>query len=527
MSKHNSRRRFFKNGFLSLLAVPLARYSRFLEAKQITVILEGRTSDLGEELVSFGVPLPFGFLNDPYKVRIQNENGTEIAASVRSLEPWRAGGREGSIRSLLIQFKANFSQKRKQRVTVSFNGPRRKIENNFAPVSQTLIDAAGLKGPRVVAVLPADWLCESGIVGPQTPAALSGEYSSYDRFVEKNFQGSLAYLDSQVYHEWLFDRTTCYYKIYVRTGEARYLAAAYHAANFVREHTKLDGPDAGIFTLKGPDLKYVYPRAMHIHYLLTGDERALACGKLMAEYCFNHQDPVYRPDLLKPIQLGVDPERGRNFWTLRHQGYGLLGILHGWEMTGDRKYWTKARECVDAYYKHQRQPPDGQPPDGSLRQNWELYDPNEATFPGATSAWMMALLLDPLFHYWTLTRDSRVAEIVTKWCDFLDRQGILPDGSKAYYVINCLASRDPKASPGEVGPDMEMHNTEMAYMFALGMFFTKDPKRQDVYKKRFQNFLNLAVRLDMNHPARAFNWAFQSSSQLVYFMQHAGAGAAR
>src|SRR4030095_13347902 len=258
MSKHNSRRRFIKNGFLSLLAVPLARYSRFLEAKQITVILEGRTSDLGEELVSFGVPLPFGFLNDPYKVRIQNENGTEIAASVRSLEPWRAGGREDSIRSLLIQFKANFSQKRKQRVTVSFNGPRRKIENNFAPVSQTLIDAAGLKGPRVVAVLPADWLCESGIVGPQTPSALSGEYSSYDRFVEKNFQGSLAYLDSQVYHEWLFDLTTCSYKMLLRTGEAKYLAAAYHAANFVREHTKLDGPDAGIFTLKGPDLKYVY-----------------------------------------------------------------------------------------------------------------------------------------------------------------------------------------------------------------------------------------------------------------------------
>jgi hypothetical protein len=59
-------------------------------------------------------------------------------------------------------------------------------------------------------------------------------------------------------------------------------------------------------------------------------------------------------------------------------------------------------------------------------QNWELYDPNEATFPGATSAWMMALLLDPLFHYWTLTSDHRIAEIVVKWCDFLDRQGIVP-----------------------------------------------------------------------------------------------------
>jgi hypothetical protein len=265
---------------------------------------------------------------------------------------------------------------------------------------------------------------------------------------------------------------------------------------------------------------------MHIHYLLTGDERALSCGKVMASYCFNHQDPVYRPDSIKPVPLGVDPERGRNFWTLRHQGYGLLGILHGWEMTGDKKYWTRARECVDAYYKHQRQPPDGRPPDGSLRQNWELYDPNEATFPGATSAWMMALLLDPLFHYWTLTRDSRVAEIVVKWCDFLDRQGIVPDGSKAYYVINCFAANDPNASRGELGPDMEMHNTEMAYMFALGNFFTRDAKRREIYTRRFKRFLELAGGIDLNHPGRAFNWAFQFTSQLVYFMQHQGAGAA-
>src|SRR5215813_4807497 len=520
----HSRRCFIRSGLLSLLAIPVARYARISATKQITITLAGQANDLREELVSFGLPLPFGFLNDSHKVRILSQNGSEIAASVRSLEPWRIGARDGTIRSLLIQFRADFSQRKNQRVIVIFDSPRRKAETDFVPVSKTLVDETGLKGPRVLAVLPANWLCASGVVGPQTPAALSGEYSSYDRFVEKNFSGSLTYLNSQVYHEWLFDRTTCYYKMYVRSGEAKYLEAAYHAANFVREHTKLDGPDAGIFTLKGADLKYVYPRAMHIHYLLTGDDRALACGRLMAEYCFNHQDPVYRPDLIKPVQLGVDPERGRNFWTLRHQGYGLLGLLHGWEMTGDRKHWIKARECVDAYYKHQQRPPDGHPPDGSLRQNWELYDPNEATFPGATSAWMMALLLDPLFHYWTLTSDSRIQEIVVRWCDFLDRHGIVPDGSKAYYVINCFAASDPKASPGELGPDMEMHNMEMAYMFALGLYFTDDPKRRETYRKRFNKFLQLAVQLDMNHPARAFNWAFQFTSQLIYFMQHQGAG---
>ena len=520
----NSRRAFLKQALLSGFAIPLARPLFLPRDKRVVVRLEGQAADLGHELVSCGLPLPSGLLSEASRVSVVAEDGTEIVSAVRALEPWRVGGRAGSIRSLLIQFRLDFSQQKNRQVTVWFDRSAKKTASHFSSIASTLRDEKGLQGPRVLAILPADWLCASGIVGPQVPAALSGAYSSYDRLVEKNFPGSLAYLDSPAYANWLFDRTTCYYKMYVRTGESKYLQAAYHAANFVREHTKLDGPDAGIFTLKGPDLKYVYPRAMHIHYLLTGDERALACGKLMAEYCFNHQNPVYQPELIKPVPLNVDPERGRNFWTLRHQGYGLLGILHGWEMTGDKKYWTKARECVAAYYKHQRQPPDGRPPDGSLRQNWELYDPNEATFPGATSAWMMALLLDPLFHYWTLTHDSRVAEIVVKWCDFLDRQGIVPDGSKAYYVINCFAANDPKAARGELGPDMEMHNTEMAYMFALGNFFTRDAQRRTIYTRRCKRFLELAGGIDLNRPGRAFNWAFQFTSQLVYFMQHQGTG---
>ena len=67
---------------------------------------------------------------------------------------------------------------------------------------------------------------------------------------------------------------------------------------------------------------------------------------------------------------------------------------------------------------------------------------------------------------------------------------------------------------------MEMHNPEMAYTFALGSFFSKDPKRGAVYRRRFNKLFPLAVKLDVNRPARAFNWAFQFSSQLIYFMQH-------
>ncbi len=474
--------------------------------REVIVTLVGRTTNLATETVNFGLPLPPGFLDDASLVQVHQAKGGEVEAGVRPLEPWRIDGKEGSIRSIQIQFQSNFGRENVQHVKVVFGKPRRKSVARFVPVAETLIEPDGLKGPRVLAVIPATWLCDSWIVGPQVPVGGPGSYATYDRFVETTFPGSLKYIDSKTFDHWLFDRTTCWYKMYVRRGDRKYLEAAYQAAHFVRTHSKTEGPDAGMFFPKGsPDIKYVYPRAQHIHYLLTGDERALETGKTMAKLILNRWDPVYRG----------------GFWTPRHQGYGLLGVLHGWELTGDKVYWDKARSYADALYQHQRQPRDGRLPDGSFRENWAEYDSREATFKGGTSAWMMAILLDPIFHYWTLTGDQRIPDMVLKWIDFLDRKGLQPDGRSAYYVINCFAG-DPGELPSTVHGDMTRHNTEMSYQFAMGVYFSQDPVRREHYRKRFETLLSAVLDKDLNQTARAFNWAFQASSQLVYFLQHPG-----
>src|SRR5215212_9290005 len=116
----HSRRHFIKNGLLSLFAIPIARRALISRSERVIVQLEGRADYLREEVVSFGLPLPPGFLNDRNEVRVLAEDGTELVAAVRSLEPWRIGGREGSIRSVLVQFKADFFKQKTQRVTVRF-----------------------------------------------------------------------------------------------------------------------------------------------------------------------------------------------------------------------------------------------------------------------------------------------------------------------------------------------------------------------------------------------------------------------
>jgi hypothetical protein len=98
-----------------------------------------------------------------------------------------------------------------------------------------------------------------------------------------------------------------------------------------------------------------------------------------------------------------------------------------------------------------------------------------------------------------------------------------PDGRSAYYVINCFAG-EPGELPSTINGDMTRHNTEMSYQFAMGIYFQSDPARRDVYRKRIEALFAAVQDRDLNQPARAFNWAFQASSQLVYFLSSVASG---
>ena len=125
--QENSRREFLKRGVMSLAAVPLLRHPFGGGTRDaVTITLAGRAEDLRNETVSFGLPLPFGFLDDARLVRVVDEQGTELHSAVRSLEPWRVDGRDEWIRSLLIQFNADFSRQKTKQVTVRFDSRRNR-----------------------------------------------------------------------------------------------------------------------------------------------------------------------------------------------------------------------------------------------------------------------------------------------------------------------------------------------------------------------------------------------------------------
>ena len=71
----DSRRGFIKQGLLSVFAIPLTRHLFLPRVKRVVVRLEGQAEDLGHELVSFGLPLPFGMLSEASRVTVVEENG--------------------------------------------------------------------------------------------------------------------------------------------------------------------------------------------------------------------------------------------------------------------------------------------------------------------------------------------------------------------------------------------------------------------------------------------------------------------
>ncbi|WP_394822793.1 hypothetical protein [Pendulispora albinea] len=504
-------RRAFLGGSSILL---LSRCYATASSERIPVELVRRSTGNGLEVVNLGLPLPPGLLDDARRIRVLAPNGRELPSVAREIEAWPL---DASLRAAQVQTAIDFGDAQRLQIEI-VTGELPEARRQLVPIEDTLLDPEGLTGPRVLPLLPAEWLCRSGVGGPQVPAARSGAYAAYDAAVERNFPGSLRYVDSKVFSTWLFDRPSTWYKQYVRTGDGKFLDAAYRAANFVRLQTELEGPDAGIFKLKGRDLKYVYPQSMHLHSLLTGDPRARVAADRMARFCLTRWDPWYRPERYTEPPVDVDPEQDRPFWTTRHAAISLLGIAHGWEMSGDLAYLRTIYEHINALYTHQRRPPDGHAADGSWRQNWALYDPSETRLPGATSPWMTAILVAALSHAWRITSDPRIPDMIVRWCEFLDRKGFQPSGVP-YYVVDCLGADSLPAPPGDPAESTSAHCMEIAYSLAMGIYFTRDPEQRSRFRRRFDDQLARAVTLNLNAPPRAYNWAFHASSELVARLQ--------
>jgi len=462
---------------------------------KVEVSLLPQVEQRGKMLVSFGVPFGPGVLSDEKLIRVMDAGGSEVAAFTRPLAYWWIDGKKGSLRSILVQFEMPFEGKGAKKVAVAWDKPRTLSREAMTPVADTQVVKAEegfeFHCPKVLATLPAKWLCESWVAWQQVPASENKVAPWFDEHLTAQFPNSVKNINSKATEAHLYDRPATYAKCYVRYGEEKYLLAALRSNDFYIQHL---GPD-GFFTMKKGDFKYVYSECSAIMYMLTGDER-------------------YKDAVSLTLKAWAQWKRinytGKDFWTERHAGTGLAAYLHAYELSGDPAQLDMARKYFEGVLALQVKPLDGKDPDGAWLHTGDSHgDGNGWT----TSPWMSALLMDSIWKLWQITGDDRCPASLAMYAKFDEKWAVTIDGKGVFYMANSPGrgkSEDPESPP---------HNMEACYVLALGYYLSGGT--DEGLMGKIQTLWPPLMKDGANAPGRKFNWRFRETSMLVWFLGNA------
>jgi hypothetical protein len=449
----------------------------------------------GTERVGFAVPFAAGELRDERTVRVLHADA-ELGAARRVL----AHHPDGSIRSLGIQVDVTLTGETSVEVRVG-EAPS-AADVSYVPIESTLVDAAGTKGPRVWAVLAADRLSSSGIVGPMVPdseaGALAGAWSGVCNYTTHGVDAFLAKMsDASV---WLYDRGTVFYRGYARSGDLTTLETAYRETAIYRNGLTGSGPQTTIGVPgKATDLKYHYAQNLALHYLVTGDERFRESAENVAD---------------KVAALWPDPgyAGGADFWTERHAGFALLAHVWAAIVSDDRAsvFAARADAAVDAYVAVQDTFPSGYS-DASARCFAHQADAaGEPYGYFGCSPWMSAILADALDAYATErggVQADKARRAVVKLGRMLAKSGRDASG-RPWYWMGVGAQSQPD--------DYDEHWGESAYVIAMAYDFDG---RQDMTLLGTANELvdGLVAQGSAPH-LRSMNWQCRSAVATPFFL---------
>jgi hypothetical protein len=500
---------------MATLGVPLAVTERppwpASPGSSVAVTLVPQVEAPATCIVSFGLPFGPGWLADDSLIRVTDESGRELPTFTRPLARWPGDSERGALRSVLVQFEVSFPTRLPRTVVVTWGEPRTAHRPLATPITDTQVvldegpwDNSGrylalkYRCPRVLVVLPADWLCASLLAWQQVPVKGNTIASWFDEHLEASFADSLPNMSAADYPAHLFDRPATYFKLYVRSGEERHLLAGLKAVDFYLQHVGEDG----FFDLKPErDVKYVFTEGFALAYLLTGDERYQEGIRRALKAWATHQRIEYQ---------------GEGFWTERHHGFGMLAYLHAYEVTGDPLLLAKARRYFEAVWSLQTRPLHGGEPDGAWLHTSQSHSDRSGGW--ITSPWMSAFLVDAIWKYWMLSGDPRCPASLAMYASFTFRHSLSEDGESLLYLASSPGAGEGRPSSGT------SHNMEGCYLLALGDYLACG--REPRYLEAIGRLRQPMMSEDANSPARKFTWRFRETSMLVWFLQQARSGEA-
>lgn len=419
-------------------------------------------------LVTFGVPFTRGSMSVAglATVRVLH-NGVEVPAFVEALTPWRhltnAAVDGQSVRIARVQIHHTFTAvyPASETITIEWGGTARSasvatftdpLQGWHTVTSGSFIAADGIMEPDVYALLPKEVLGNGVLTlrrhepfgnavseARDDPWAMDDVeswpgYEEVDRAFKNNFYTSINQDDPLVTdydggklvdykHDsepWLYDRSSTFFLLYMKSGFLRPLREAVRSTQYYR--SKLYGPNvypptsAGLFSLKTPDpstpnggndAMYAYAECFAYDLWITGNPQAVEPIRWVAatvnELADNsHWSPT----------LGI--------WTERHTSLATLANIVAFEVTGDSLYKETVLKHTADYIWHQNGAGGLLPAnrlDGGLYHYGSQHGDGEPDVLVA-SHWMTTLTVDAMVRAYGISEDPAIAGFIIRAARF-------------------------------------------------------------------------------------------------------------
>lgn len=400
-------------------------------AGEISLNLTADVSSASNAIVSTGVPFAPGVLFDIQKIKVLDNQNSEISIQVQELARWPM---DNSIRSVLILFRKTLSYQASQAYKVTYGSDR------------STVDLAGLApnpdGP-ISALLPASWYVQSRVSGFLGAQNGNVDFAAYDSEVYTQlFSMDPPFTDYNVscgstsYHRTYYDSVHGIYHTFLRRSETRLFRRARVEAKFFRDNELVfvSGRSMAVQVCQGDAtnwnpsiaigwsvLRRMTAQGMLDDYLLTGDPEAKEAVLAMGE--------AFRQNI--PALIGGSEDV--LLVTERNMAWTILGLVNYYALDNRQVVKQALEQLVNRAIDWQNAGTSG-----AFEHDINRPDPGECSYgPNGASPFMTSILVEALMDSYFLLEDIRLKEVILKVANWYHSQARTSSGRTFKYLWGC------------------------------------------------------------------------------------------
>ncbi len=325
------------------------------------------------------------------------------------------------------------------------------------------------------------------------------------------YSASQGYVDLNQAEPWLYDRPATFFKLYLKTGNAKY--QTYGITLFRNYMARINS--TGYFTLANGDLKYSYLDSLVLYEALTGDKQYRTKAKAIYDMTVRDWPARYS---------------STGFWTERHHAYAMGAALGYYALTRDAGALARAKSLFDVLVTMAAA-------SGAPLHTVEQHGEGDGDKRMMTSPWMSAVLVEYVAAYQRASGDARAVQFLSRYADYVVAQCLYDGGIEDSELAGkrmpwYMCGNGVRLEDSRGWGDME-HAIDVAGVLAHGVWAKKQLGQSTTTTLKAYNDLRTTGQYTFGYwtrstatlpkyrvnPPRKFNWWFGTTYDSSYLVR--------